>query len=251
MYVIKVHDQIINIFAVFYFMGYWHYDKWSVFRKWSMKLIKVMQLSLQGLFSISLAVGAYITEDRSEKTFLLVCSIISTNLTARHYIFVKNSEVIIKLTHQFCTHLVKSHEEFIYINKKIDFIMKISRNYILAMFLSSLIFVSFHPLLSDEKRLPLNIYSPLDWKNSDISYVITYAFILYQFLLYITCNLFYIIVWYQMIACATKYQTLRNEFKNLFSVHGKTSLTSSVAKKQQIFLEELYALTKAHLNLQE
>lgn len=68
MYFIEVHDQIIKVFSVFYFMGFWHYDNWSVFRKWS---IKIVQLGILACYPLSFAIGTYISEDMNEKYIYL------------------------------------------------------------------------------------------------------------------------------------------------------------------------------------
>lgn len=128
--------------------------------------------------------------------------------------------------------------------------MKITYKYFLILIGPVFILIPFLPLLSDEKRLPLNGYFPLDWQNSEIAYGMIYAFIMYELILCVLCGvLSNFIVWYQIMACGTKYEILRNEFTNMFIVRGETK--SSVAEEQQLFLEELHALIKTHLKLRE
>lgn len=249
MYIIKVHEQINKIFSVFYFMGYWHNAPYH-FRNWG---IKIIHFGIVGCFPISFIVSSC-SEDKDEKIYLLVCAIVSINLSIRLFTFAWKKEEIIKLTHQLCAHSVKDNEEFIRINNKINFIMKITLIYFLMTICSALILVPFMPLFWDEKRIPLNGYSPLDWKNSYIAYWITYAFIVYGTALYCTCILCNLIIWYQMISCATKHQTLRNEFQNMFFVRERTTSSNkrkTLVGEKQLFLKELHALIKNHIYLRE
>lgn len=249
MYKIKVHDQINKICSVFYFMRYWGYYQWSNCRKWGMTIV---QVCIPGCYMASFAIGTFICEDMDEQIYLVVCSIISGNLTFRLYTFIRKQEQIRQLLHEVCTHSIKDYKEFVRVDEKINYVMKITHTYMLIIISTVIILVPFMPFGSDERRLPFNAYYPLDWKNSEIAYWTIFAFIVLELCVYIICVLCNLIVWYLMIGCTTKYQTLGSEFQKIFSdTTSSKKIATSVAEKQRLFLEKLLALIKSHLDLRK
>lgn len=149
---------------------------------------------------------------------------------------------------EMAIHSTNDSYEFNHINQKINTFMKFLICFE-VMSVSTIVILTILALsrVSSDKQLPLNIYIPFDWKNSQITYWIIFGFNLYALIIILAGIFFSGIIWYLMMSCGTKYQILGNAFSKI----GFMSKADSVHGEQDIFVQELIALMKIHQHLQK
>lgn len=251
MYTIEVHIRIQSIINGFYFIGLWHDHNQNKFRK---GFFKIWHIALFGYYPISLIGGAILSDNNTEPIFLGVMAIVTSVLIVRLYHFVLHMDEILFFI-RMGVHTIKDREEFNEVNDKIKAFIKFVSSFQLMIVSAVLTMIIIAlPIISNEKRLPLNIYVPLNWKTNDIYYWLTFAFNTYEASITIVCTFFNVLIWYMMMACMIQYQVLGNEFKNLgFNNQAKqdNKREISVSEKQNAFLHELIQLIKRHQHLQK
>lgn len=194
---------------------------------------------------MSLAAGAIASENWIENVFLGVISISALIQTFRLYYFLWKQDEIIELTRCITNYSMNDLKEFKRVNKKIDVFMKFASYYHLMIFCGAIaVITEALPIFSSEKHLPLNMTLPFDWERSEIIYWITFAFVAYEVIFSVLCAVFNTFIWHLMMSCATHYEILGNEFRNLGAACRATIL------KKEITADELIILIRKHLALQ-
>lgn len=242
MYKIEVHKRVHQAILLFQFIGLLGSDDESSFRKYGRKKHMVVYIC----FMVSVGAGAYTTPDKEESLFLAAMFIGCVVQTVRLWYILWKKTKMLEIIHQMGTYSIKDKEEFNQANNKIEVFMLFASSFQLMTFCALIVLLTL-PFYN--RRLPLNIYFPLSWKNSNIIFWMVYAFVFYGMMLSSVCAVVNVIIWYLMLSCATKYQLLGNYLKNV-SVE-KTMLERSKTEKQNITLKELIALVKNHQNLLE
>lgn len=249
MYNIEIHKRIKQVISFFYIIGLWSGEKRSDNHR---NYLKIMHAAVCACCAISVFVGSYLSNNATESTFLLALSFSLFIHFVKLYYFLWREDEILRFVHTMGTHSIKELDEFKKHNNKINIFIKFAFLYHLTIFLGTIVMTfAALPIVSNKKCLPLNVYSPFNWKENELAYWIAFASVVCLMTLCMVYNWFYSIFWYLLICYGMKYQTLGNEFKNV----GKTTLNKkvniSVAEKQNLFLEELIALIIKHKGLQE
>lgn len=231
MHLIKVHKIVDQVISVFRIMGLWCDDH------------DCSHLCLP----ISLAAGAITSVNWTETIFLGVISISTLIQTVRLYYFQWKENEIYRFTHSITAHSIKDPKEFNSVNEKIGVFMKIASIYHSAIFCSGItINILALPIISNERHLPMNIDLPFDVKKSEIIYWIAFVFVAFEIMCSVLFTVFNTFIWYLMMSCATKYEILGNEFRNLGVVARVTIL-----KKGKISAADLIALIRKHQALKQ
>ncbi len=240
MLTVEVHTRIDKLISMFYFIGLWHDENRSKLLRW---ILSSWHLIVYGYYPFSLVAGALICDNDTERIFLGVMSIVAGVAAVRLYYFVLNKDKILKLIRKIGVHKIKgSDDEFHLVIQKVNVFIRFA-SYYEAMLLStvtSLMIISL-PIISNEKRLPFNIFIPLDWRSNEVYYWVSFTFVSFEILMTVVCTLFNVIIWYLMLALVLEYELLGNEFKSMGWINGKSD----------IFGRELISLIKKHRNLQE
>lgn len=251
MYSIEVHWRVEQTKFLFYLIGLWPGKNRSNFHK---LCLKILNLILPICYMISVLPSSFSSDNMSEIVFISVIFIASLVQAIRwHYFFWKNEEIM-KYIHSMGAHSIEDHQDFIQINNKINIFMKCATVYHFMIFCSLVVFnVLTLPIISNTKRLPLNLYFPLNWKENEISYWIAFTFTGCEIMFISVYSIANTVIWYLMMCCGIKYELLGNEFKNLGTTLGTTTLQTinSVAEKKDIFFKELIAVIKKHQRLQK
>lgn len=249
MYSIEIHKQAKHVISFFYFIGLWSGDIRS---DSSRNCLKIMHIIVCACCGISVCVGSFVSNNTTEATFLVVLSIGLLIHLIKMYYFLWMEDEIVRFVHSMGTHSIKEFEKFKEFNNKINTFGKLAFLYSFTIFCAVIVMsMAALPFISNKRGLPLNVYSPFNWKENLVSYWIAFASVVCLMTLCMLYTLFYPIFWYVMICCGIKYQTLGNELRNL----GKTTLNKKVkilvAEKENVFLEKLIELITKHKRLQE
>jgi len=235
--------------SVFYFIGLWNGDHFTARRKLATNL---WFIGIYGLFTISTVGGAFQCDDDGESKYLANVSIITFVTTVRSYYLLWKKDEILEFIHTFGAHSIKNNEDFKRVNKKVNKFVQFICFFevMVAVGIVSTIVLAL-PIVCNEKRLPLNVYIPFDWKENEVIYWMTYLISSYQMMLSVALALFNFIIWYLMMSCGIKYQLLGNEFREMGFVHGESVRNIIVARNQELFLKELLEQIKYHRHLQK
>lgn len=244
MYTIKVHNRVDQVISVFHFIGLWSNDNWTDFRKFSLRM---WYLCSHVCLPMSLAAGAITSENWIETIFFGVISISALIQTFRLYFFLWKQDEIVVFTHIISSHSIKDLKEFCRVNNKIENFMKFASYYHCMIFCGAItVIVLALPIISHKKQLPMNMTFPFDWKQSEIIYWIAFGFVAYEVMFSVLCAVFNTFIWYLMMSCATKYEILGNEFRNL-GVDGRLT----ALKKEKFSADKLILVVKGHKALQQ
>lgn len=202
--------------------------------------------------TVSIALKPLECDDKTEVIFSVAMSILCFVHTIRLYYFLQNEDEIRRLICSLGFHSINDYQEFNRVNNKIKGFMKFATLYLFTCISGTLfVIVTALPLFSNEKKLPFNLYVPFDWKRNEITYWIAFLYIAYAMIFNGFYTLFNSVIWYLMMSCGLKYQTLSKEISDI-SVNDKKTLkklNNSVAQEKDFFLLELIVLVKKHQDL--
>lgn len=145
----------------------WPSENDLIFRK----IVKFVQVIILVFFVTLLGAGAALSDNMNEAISLASTSIGAFLMLVKlTYVLSKKKEVLTFLQ-DICEHSVVDYNEFTEIDKKLDNFAIFGYCNLLSMFLSvsGFIIISL-PVFSSERRLPLNIAFPWDWKTSDVAF---------------------------------------------------------------------------------
>lgn len=254
MYNIKLPERINQIISVFHFLGLWQGNDKTIFRK---KISRILNVVVYAYYPISLAAGSYFSDNETEQLFLGNLSIAQFVLTAKLYFFLLKNEQIIEFIRKLGAHSTKDSGLFNKVNNKIRVFVKFGT--LLASMLLYVIIaltITSLPIFSKEKKLPVNLYFPVNWKENELFYWMAFAFVDYLFITSVVIALMNMIIWYIMMSCAIKYEIMCNEFRNIGFVNttttaAKEQIVSRQKIQQNLFCAELISLIKYHQDLYE
>lgn len=203
-------------------------------------------------FVISVLTGVFLSDDKNESIFLVAVSVAAVVIIVKLKYILCEQEDITKFIQNTGTHLLEDEVYFLQITKKINFLMKFATFFTCTTFVGiTPLFILYLPIFSVEKRLPLNIGFPFDWRTSEIAYWIAYFYTIFNFMITIFCLLLNVIIWYLMINCAIKYETLGNQFRGVSKTKATGERDKNISDAVMSFTEKLIDLIKNHRNLQE
>lgn len=248
MHSIKLHSRVEQTITLFYFIGLWPSENRSSFSKWC---LKIMHLVLPICYMISVLPASFDSDNITEIVFVAVIFIASCVQAIRWHYFIWRYDEIMKFLQSMGAHSIDDHQDFFRVNNKINFFMKCATVYHFMIFCSLVVFnILTLPIISNTKRLPLNLYFPLNWKENEIIYWIAFAFAGFQIMCISVYSIANTAIWYLMMCCGIKYELLGNELRNL----GKGTLKKtiiSITEEQDLFFKELITLIQKHQSLQK
>lgn len=251
MFRIEVHNYIEQIISFFLRIGFWHRKQEDTVRGWRRWRLKIFYSIYYGLFPISSATGALISDNNDEKIFMVLVSVMETVMLVKllHAIWTKRE--VLKLLNRICDFYVKDPETFSLIDEKLKDLMKFSVVFIiLADFCATCI--ACFPFIGSEKKLFFSIGFPLDWRNAEYAYWIAVTFVFTQMILSAISVLFPVIVWYLLANCSFRYVVLGQQIRNMGkrgSVDGKANNRNT--EKDNLFRRDLLQCIDSYNYLME
>lgn len=246
MYKIEIHPIIGHVIKVLQLFGMWHKDDESFYRKMAKKTIN--STILLSLFA-SLASGAYLSKDMNESVYLSAATVASALLVVKLSYILSKQNQIHQFLNEICVHTVTDAEEFDEINIKLNNFARFGYMNMLSMVVAIFLFTILSlPFFSSEKRLPLNVGFPLDWKESLLGYWLAHTFVITAVVFAVVVTFFTIVYWYIMFNCSINYKILGNRLRKFGS---RTSVKSSEKAKQNLIVKDLINLIETHQGIQE
>lgn len=248
MNIIEVPPLINQIISVFYFMRLWRRDHVSYFSK-------LVQIVVYMYYPVSLMAAAFTNDDETQQVFSIVASILAYVITARLYYILWKKDEILEFVDKFCSHSILDNDLYNRVNNRISTFMKaILLVELIVTFCIVGLAVTSLPIFTNGKKLPLNVYFPLDWEHNELIYWIAFVLLVYEFVLTLVCMLQTAIVSYLMMCCAIKFETLGIELKNLGYISEEKSSNEKflyTSEKQTLFYAKLIHLIRNHQDLQK
>lgn len=248
MFNIQVPSTITHTLAVFYGLGFWDSNNKSVFFS---NALKLFHFTYYVSFGTSIAVGALISNNPDDFTFLSALFIIVVvHFVRMLYLFGKRTEII-DLIYRIGTHSTNERSELTQVKRKLEIFTKFAKTFYSACYVN--VFLALiSPIFSSEELL-INIAFP--WKSLRAVFWISHAFIVLGCVLSLTVYILTLIVWYLMLNAAIKYELLGTQMRNMGVVYtadtSNVKLKLSTKAKQNLFLSDLIKVIKAHRKIIE
>lgn len=238
--------------ALFYKLIVWQNEKTLLG-----KVAKFFCFLIYSSFFISLVCGVYLSDDKNESIFLAAMSLAVGVIIVKLNYMLWLQEEIYNFIYDIGTHSMTDEKEFLKCTKKIDNFM----NFVTAFLTMTLfgvipIFVFCLPIFSNEKKLPLKIAFPWNYRHNECAYWAAYFYTLFGYLYTLVCMLVTIIIWYVMLNCSIKYESLANQFRNMSFIGTRNITTKSVnennlSEKSKLIFRDFTYLMKAHQKLRK
>lgn len=241
MYNIEIPDTINRIIRAFYLFGFWNKDENTFFKKGR----NFFHISYYVLFVISIAVGAWIADNKDDSIFLTGLSITCSLQIFRMCCIILKETQIYTLIHLLSNQSTNDHKKFIQVNHKLEIIMKLVTSTILVC-IAATVFIAIMPFTSTEKKLAFNVAFPLNWRNSETVFWVVHVYIIVGAIYVVISALLALIIWYLMISCAIKCVLLGNQLRNI-NVIGTMGKPKVLTRDQQnSFAKHIIAAIESH-----
>lgn len=253
MYCVELHEGVKQIFEIFYRFGLWSRGEQATVTE---RRIKLFYSIYYLLFPISLLAGAIKSDNSDESILLLETSIIAVVMSIKlQYIIWKQNEIK-ELSHRIGFYSVDNHEEFTFVNRRLNTFMKVTTYFFFLCIVVASTAAVVVPIVGSERILFLNIGFPFDWKNNEIAYWIAFVFFTTEMIITALNILFSITMWYLLFNISLNYKVLGSQLRNM-GVIKKVDATTvskvniSEVEKENAFLRDLIAGIESHKNINE
>lgn len=248
MHSIRIDNVINQMISFFYRIGFWHRGEKATTIELT---IKAFYCVYQFLFTVSLAVGAITTKESDESVFLAEISIAVFILSVKLWVLIWKQKRILELLNRICVFSMRYSDDFTFVNKKLKRFLNFVVFASIGLYVTGFSEVVALPLVANEKMLFFKITFPLDWKNSDIAYLIACIFLATELFLTITAFLFNGIMWYLMLNCSLRYQVLASQLRKMGHTSEIKNIIISETVKQVLYFEDLQAAIDANLHIRK
>nr|QGW45400.1 odorant receptor 27 [Bradysia odoriphaga] len=213
------------------------------------------QLRLKSFYTIyhmftfvSFSVGAIKSKTVDEGVFLAEVAIIVSVMTTKLWMLLWKQKQITRLLNRICVFSIRDDEQFTFFNDKVEKFVKFVMVFACATIVGSLGNTIF-PFIGNNKKFVVDLAFPLDWKNSEIGFWMTYIFFVSENVLSFLAMTFSVIIWYLLLHCSLRYKILGTEMRNMGRITTGCKVKMSVKKQQAIFQKDLVAAIEHHLHL--
>ncbi|XP_037049672.1 odorant receptor 22a-like isoform X2 [Bradysia coprophila] len=246
MHSIGIHQVIILLISLFYWMGIWHRNDIPTTRQIKIKLFYWIYYSL---LICSLTVGAIKSKSMDEAIFIAQISIMTSILAVKFWILIWKQKQILELINRVCAISYRNDEDLSFFNNKMEKFIKFVVTFLSSAFIMCSCAIIIVPFVGSEKKLFVSIAFPLDYRNDAIAFWIAHIFIATQSYLSVLIVSTSVLIWYLMFHCSLRYEILGREIRNMGSdvVNGKMPQK----EKDKKFSQDLTASIEAHVHLKE
>lgn len=192
--------------------------------------------------STSLAV-AYVSEafrnpDKSNKIYSGVCALIASVLIVKLENILNKRKEINEFLRQLCVHCLTDDKDFMETEVKLNQFVKLIHIFLVSV-LAGIISLLVAPAFTSEKSLPIYLWLPFGWRDSNVGYCVSYVYLVGTMLYSMIPISFTVIIWYIMLNCSIKYKLLESQLRNIET------------ETQQLSHQKLILLIKEHRNIKE
>lgn len=247
MFKIEIHKTYNQITSVFYRFGIWRSndETYQV-----VKMFQITYLIFYAMFPVSLAFGAFMSDNLNATIFLADEATATLVVTLKFaYILWKQAEIQ-SLLHDISSYSIEDQKQFLQIKLKLKNFINFVQFY-LWLVVVGCGFLLCLPLFSNEKKLPFNIHFRLEWSYSEIAYLMAYSYITLALVLSCVCVLLNPIIWYIMLNCSVKYQILGRKFRSMGVRKSATLGPPLLVDEKHLFLQDLVESIKSYQDLRK
>lgn len=245
---VPIHPLIQRFIQVYYKFGMWQDND----ANWYRKIGRILVFLFGSIgFTSSLIGGSLIARDYNESLYLLTAGIIVAVLIFKTYLIYSKGSQFVTVLHKVCVHSVPNSGKLLeHINRKMNLFEKCTMFFLGIVCLIVFIFlVLFCPLLTSERKLPFNIWFPIDWRTHALAHWLAYSYIIFCLSFNAFVCLLTLMIWYVMLNCSILYQTVGQRFKNLGTVQtGENAFINELQKLLNVHqIVEVYAMNRIDL----
>lgn len=213
---IHIHPMIKQIIQINYKFGLWQNEDAPFIRKIGRTIVYVL-FSIG--FAVSLIGGSLITDDYHESLFLFTSGLMVSVLIFKTFLNYTKANQVLAIMQATCVHSIPNRDEedglLRNINRKLSNFKKFSILFLVLVVITVLTFlILFFPAFMTKKKLPFNIWFPLDWKRSSIAHWMAFSYIIFCLIFNSFICLLTVVIWYIMLNCSIKYEILGNSFRH-------------------------------------
>lgn len=248
MYSIQIHSIFIRIIAFFHGIGFWHRGDRSTVRE---RIVKCCPCIYYSLFVVSLAIGAMKRENGDEGIFLMEITVVVSVEWLKLCVLIWKQERILVMVNRIGVFSIKDEKDFAIFNDKIESFMKFVKVFLVAFVVALFVEVAVAPFLNSTNTLFFEIAFPLDWKHDTMSFWIANIFLFTEVGLCLGPLLFAITFWYLMLICASRYEVLGSELRNMCRTNDERRIHVSNEAWHKEFLQDLKSSIDQYVRLRE
>lgn len=247
MYKIEIHNRINQIIANYYRLKIWQSEETSILNV----MAKVFYFTIHFSYVVAVFLGLFVCDD-DEFIFLIATFMAYSVINVKLYYLLRQQQDICSFLYDICSHSISDQIEWIRINDRINIFIKFVTYFLILAASGTLPFFCFRlPLFSAEKKLPLTIGFPLNWRNNEFSYWAAYFFVTMNHVLTVAFLSSTVIIWYIMVNCSIKYESLGSKFRRFGTNIAIEEEMISEAEKKQLFLREFIDLIRKYQELKK
>lgn len=229
-------------------MGFWYRQDDKIFGK-------LFYSTYYILFPISTIAGALSNENHLESKILLVESaMISIPLLTKLLYVIWRKREILEFLNRICDYYIEDSETFTAVNNKLNALMLFVSSLFWSTAFSGVSIAFITPFVGREKNLFLRVGFPLDWRNDELSYWVTFVYVSIQMMLSAILVSFSIIIWYLMANCSWRYDVLGQEVLKMGKIRKRESVEQhriSDAERDSLYRQDLVETIKRSRALKE
>lgn len=248
MFRLELHENIVWFISVFYRVGLWQRGDEATAGEWKLKFFVSFYYFL---VLVSFITGTFASENTDEFIFLLESSLMLTVSLVKLIYLIWEEHELLELLNQICVFRINDQDAFIKFNEKLKLLMRFIIFYLVLAYVGGFSAALIAPLC--EKKLLFNIGFPLDYKNSEISFYLAFAFTFTGMNISAISCLFTVIIWYLTSHCGLRYEVLGEQIKSM----GKIKSLEETAKQRKmsdverdsVYLRGLLEAIKSHTDL--
>lgn len=253
MYSVQLDKRINQITSIFYRLGLWHREDEPTIKETRLKLFYSVYYLLLPTSSMA---GALTSDNKNDCIFLVQVTMATAVLSVKLMYIIWRKKEILDLLNRNCVYSIEGHDQFNLVNNKLKILMKFTTIFISICWLFAACSVLVVPFFGCEKSLYLKVAFPLDWRNNEVAYWITFAFVLTETVVTEISVLLGAIIWYLVLNCALRYQVLGHKIKNMGIIRREEEVAAkkrkiSVAEKEKGFLMDLFTAIESYKHINE
>lgn len=228
---VNIHPMIQQIIRINYKFGLWQNEDAPFSRKIGRTIVYVV-FSIG--FAVSLIGGSWTTDDYHDSLFLFTSGLIVSVLNFKTFLNYSRANEVLAIMHAICVHSVPNRDGTVLlrnINSKLGYFKKCSILFIVLVIITVLTFlIMFFPAFMTVKKLPFNIWFPLDWKRYSIAHWMAFSYTIFSLIFNSFICLLTVVIWYILLNCSIMYDVLGERFRHFGASVGKGQKTEELSE---------------------
>lgn len=231
---IGIHNRLNQIIAMYYSLHIWQREGTSYLQV----IVKLFYYALHLSYVMAVFLGIFLCED-NEIIFQIAVFLAYLVINVKLYYILWKQIDICSFLYEICSHSVSNSIDVMEINRKINVFVRFATYFLIMAALGTVPFFCFRlPIFSSQRKLPLTIGFPLNWRNNVFYYWTAYFYVTINHFLTAVYLSSTVIIWYIMINCSIKNESLGRQLGNLGTNTVIANAKISEAEKRKLYLHE-------------